>query len=572
MAGSSEGWLARLWQRARKAVGDEPTDVQAALRRWWPVDTPAGAPPSAPWGDIVDQLLRHGWTAPAGTWLLEHGDVERAMALAADAVARHRDAPTLQAACRIAYEAARLDQATEWADALEAAAPVGPADRRLIAAIRERCAVLARLERRPVPACTPAVPQRTLALLAYRLPYTSNGYATRSHGLLTAIKQLGWDVHPYSRPGYPELEATAQAEPPLKDRVGDLEYGRMPRTERRRLGHMPYLQAAADEIAQNIAALKPAVVHAASNYMTALPACIAAHEAGLPFVYEVRGFWDVTRVSSNPGFAATTEYRYLRHFEARLLRQADSVVTLTHAMRDELIRRGAPPDRIEVAPNAVDLDRLQPRPPRMELAQRLGMPEGRPVIGYVGSFVDYEGLDDLVAACAELSRSGRAFHLLLVGDGLALATVQQQIADWGLAPHATVTGRVPHEEVADYYALMDICAFPRKAWPVCELVSPLKPFEAMALEKAVLVSGVAAMAEFIDEGVNGRVFAKGSVGGLATALAALLDDLPGARVMGQRARQWVRANRTWEASAKAVERAYAAAMNHRAKQSIGDNP
>lgn len=574
MPGSSEPWVRRAWRRVRSTIRREPEDVQAAIGRWWPAAEPAQARPSVPWDSVVDQLLRHGWTLSAGTLLLERGEADRAMDMAARVLARRRDASTLQAACRIAYQAAQLGQAGEWADALEAAAPSGGVDQRLIAAIRERCAVLARLERSPQRASVTPAPRRVLALLAYRLPYTSNGYATRSHGLLTAVHQLGWDVHAYSRPGYPEQAAAGQpdAELPLKDRVGELEYGRMARTERRRFGHMPYLLAAADEIAQKIAELRPAVVHAASNYMTALPACIAAHEAGLPFVYEVRGFWDVTRASSDPAFATTAEYRHLRHFEARLLRQADAVVTLTGAMRDELIRRGAPADRIEVAPNAVDLESLRPRPASAELAHRLGLLADRPVIGYVGSFVDYEGLDDLVSACAELARAGRAFHLLLVGDGLALPTVQQGISEHGLAPHTTLTGRVPHEEVADYYALMDICAFPRKAWPVCELVSPLKPFEAMALEKAVLVSSVAAMAETIEEGVNGRVFAKGSVSGLAAALASLLDDLPGARAMGRRAREWVRSHRTWQGSARAVERAYLAATRHRAERSIGDNP
>lgn len=484
------------------------------------------------------------------------------MELARRALDIRRDAPTLRDACRIAYEAARLDEGASWGDALELASPASEGDRRLIGAVRERRAVIERLEGANAAPANGAAGRRVLAMLAYRLPYTSNGYATRSHGILSAVRALGWDVLPYSRPGYPEEDG----ELPLRDQIGELAYGRMPRSSRRQLGHMPYLQAAADEIAHHIAELEPALVHAASNYMTALPACIAAHEAGLPFVYEVRGFWDVTRISSKPEFAFTPECRYLRHFEARLLRQADAVVTLTRSMRDELIRRGAPAERIEVAPNAVDVERLQPRARSAELAGKTGLPAGRPVIGYAGSIVDYEGLDDLVVACQELLRAGKPFHLLLVGDGLALPDLQRRIEQCGLLPHVTMTGRVPHEHIPDYYALMDICAFPRKAWPVCELVSPLKPFEAMAFEKAILVSSVAAMSEFIEEGVNGRVFEKGNVHDLVRALGSLLDDLPGARAMGTRARQWVTAHRTWEGSARAVERAYFTAVAHKAAE------
>lgn len=561
-------WRDRTLCRLADLLGLGPADPGSAMARWWPQVDPSGRlerEPAVPWASVLQQVLRRGWLHAAAAWALDRGHVDLAMEMASRALAVRRDAATLRQACRVAYEAARLHEAAAWADALEAVSAAGEGDRRLIGAIRERSQVIARLEAPARPPIGEAVARRVLALLAYRLPYTSNGYATRSHGLLTAVRSRGWDIFAFSRPGYPEDSGHApQGELPLHDRVGELHYGRMPRSTRRTLGHMPYLQAAADEVAEHLAELRPAMVHAASNYMTALPACMAAHEAGLPFVYEVRGFWDVTRVSSHPDFAFTAEYRYLRLFETRLLQQADAVITLTHAMREELVRRGAPAQRVEVAPNGVDVDSLHPRPRRAELTARLGLPEDRPVIGYAGSFVDYEGLDDLVFACEQLRRAGTPFHLLLVGDGLATDAVRQAIEDSGMAEHVCLPGRVAHAEVPDYYALMDVCVFPRKPWPVCELVSPLKPFEAMALAKPVIVSSVAAMAETIEEGVNGRTFAKGSVQDLAITLKSMLDDLPAARAMGLRAREWVRSHRSWQSSATAVERAYAVAAAHRA--------
>jgi glycosyltransferase involved in cell wall biosynthesis len=476
-------------------------------------------------------------------------------------VASRADAATLRAACRIAYEAARLEQAGHWARLLETVSPMGDGDRRLVGAVDERCSVLARLSGEPA-AARAGEGRRVLSLLAYSLPYTSNGYATRSHGLLTAVSELGWEVHPFTRPGYPgdTDPSLARDDLPQSDRVGALRYGRMSGATRRRLGHMPYLHAAADEIRGQIERLGPRVVHAASNYMTALPACLAAREAGLPFVYEVRGFWDITRTSSDPDFARTTEFRYLRLFESELLKRADAVVTLTRAMRAELIRRGAPADRIEVAPNAVDVAHLDPRPRDPQLAARLGLPAGLPVIGYAGSFVDYEGLDDLVRACGQLWQAGRQFRLLLVGDGLATEGLVRLVQEQGWQDRVIFTGRVPHHDIADYYALMDVCPFPRKPWPVCELVSPLKPMEAMALEKAVLVSSVAAMVEMVEEDVNGRIVDKGSVDALASGLARLIDDLPAAGALGGRARRWVQERRTWRQSARAVEGAYHAAI------------
>ncbi|MEK8031852.1 glycosyltransferase family 4 protein [Ideonella sp. DXS29W] len=526
----------------------------------------AGAP-TVPWSDVIRRLLAEADGLQAACeYALACGQPLLATAIAGRLLERRMERGWLAAACRVAYEAADLSLASAWAGKLAAITPPSDADRALMAAIAGRIELLARLDR-PGPARPgwTQEPRRVLAMLAFSMPFTSNGYATRSNGLLSAVRAAGWDVQPFTRPGYP-ADADRQwagIELPVFHDVGVLRYRSLPQPSRRELGLIPYLQAAADQIGRTISELRPGLVHAASNYTTALPACVAAREQGLPFVYEVRGFWDVTRASSDPKFARSTEYRYLQLFERALLQKADSVITLTEAMKDELVRRGAPADRIVVAPNAVDVDRLVPVPRDMGLANQLGLPEGMPVIGYVGSFVDYEGLDDLVEACAILHHAGRRFRLLMVGDGLAWPDILRRITEVGLHGCSILPGRVPHDYVPAYYSLMDLCPFPRKPWPVCELVSPLKPFEAMAMGKAVLVSSVAALAGSVIEEVNGRVFDKGDPSALAKVLARGLDDLQAARELGLRARQWVTAERTWHTSARAVERAYALAVVHR---------
>lgn len=490
---------------------------------------------------------------------LAAGEAERAMALAHSAVdAAGSDARVVALACRIAHDAGQPFEAAAWAERAQAVgAGPGEAERRLFTEAVLRRDLLVRLRRapRPEPAWEP-VAGRVLNLLAYSLPGTSNGYAIRSHGLLTAVREAGWDVQPTTRPGYPlDTEREQEgAELSLEDDVGALTYRRLPSPSRRVLGHTSYLMAAADEIGALIRAVRPQLVHAASNYLTALPAAIAAREAGLPFVYEVRGFWDITRASSDPAFAHSAECRQLRRFETELLACADAVVTLTGPMRDELLRRGAPEGRVYIAHNAVDAA-AAPRRRRPELARRLGLPPDVPVIGYIGSFVDYEGLDDLVEACARLRDGGRRFHLLLVGDGLTRGAVLRQVAAAGLDDVVTSIGRVPNEEVADYYALVDICPFPRKPWPVCELVSPLKPYEAMAMGRCVMVSSVAAMAEMVQDGDTGVVFPKGDPQALAAALAVRLDA-GDAQAFGQRARRWVLRERSWQRSAQSVVQAY----------------
>jgi glycosyltransferase involved in cell wall biosynthesis len=545
--------LVAAWRRRR-------ADPGRLMSRCWPALEPLApaGPPALQWAAVLRQLVRRRAVVGAGDWALARGHVELALEIARRAVQAHPGVATLRAGCRIAFNAAAIDQAARWADDLRALDPAGEDDRALMAAIAERRAVLDRLREPPRRVPVDGVRRRVACLLAYSLPCTSNGYATRSHGLLSAVAARGWEVMPYTRPGYPGDSDRSLADQvlPAQEWVGALRYGRLQEASRRRLGHMAYIQAAADEIGRMLHSRRPGIVHAASNYMTAMPACMAAQEAGLPFVYEVRGFWDVTRASSDPAFAFTSEYRFLRMFERELLRRADAVITLTPAMKQELVRRGADERRIFVAPNAVDVDALVPVPRDLELARSLALPPDEPVIGYAGSFVDYEGLELLVEAVGLLRSGGLRCHLLLVGDGLALPVVEQRVADLGLQGHVTLAGRVPHAEVARYYGLMDVCPFPRKPLPVCELVSPLKPFEAMALGKAVLVSSVSAMADAIEPGVNGHVFAKGDVADLAAKLRHMLERPAQMQALGRSARQWVRSRRTWERSAEQVEFAY----------------
>ena len=179
-----------------------------------------------------------------------------------------------------------------------------------------------------------------------------------------------------------------------------------------------------------------------------------------------------------------------------------------------------------------------------------------PVIGYIGSFVEYEGVDDLVEAAGALAAQGRRFRLLLVGDGLSLPGVRAKIEVAGLRDRTVLTGRVPHEDIARYYSLVDICPFPRKPWEVCELVSPLKPFEAMAQEKAVVVSRTAALEEIVVGGETGVVFDAGNIPALVRALAMLFDDADLRRRLGGAARRWILSNRTWRSAGKACIAVY----------------
>jgi glycosyltransferase involved in cell wall biosynthesis len=215
-------------------------------------------------------------------------------------------------------------------------------------------------------------------------------------------------------------------------------------------------------------------------------------------------------------------------------------------MREELIRRGVAAEKITLAPNGCDSRKFSPQPRDAPLAEHYGIPEGVPVIGYIGSFVQYEGLDDLVRACSLLQQRGLEFRLLLAGSGPAEGDIQQAASEAGLDDWLIMPGRIPHEEVAAHYSLIDITPFPRKPQPVTELVPPLKPLEAMAMEKAVVVSSVRPLAEMITSGETGVVFEKGNINDLEHYLAQLILSSGLRTRLGRAGRTWVAQKRSWQ--------------------------
>lgn len=395
-------------------------------------------------------------------------------------------------------------------------------------------------------------------LLHNRLPYNSGGYATRSHGLLTSIKQW-WDISGVSRLGYPQ------------DRTGfeDTEYTEFHDIDGVRyhclqahdnaFGKVPIIEYI-DEYSEALYSLslneKPSIIHAASNYMNGLAANNVAKRLGIKSVYEVRGLWEITRISRDPEWKGTEYYNMMSQLEAQAAKDADAVFTLTNALKNELISRGVAAEKIYLLPNGVDSARFVPKPRNHELASKLGL-EGKIIIGFLGSVVQYEGVEYIIQAASILRQQGiNNFAVLIVGDGAVIDNVKKITSELNMTDYVTFTGRVPHDEIEDYYSIVDICPLPRKGLPVCEMVSPLKPFEAMAMGKVVVSSDVAALAEIIDDGVTGLLHRKDDPEDLARKISELIMD-PDLRIrLGQAAREWVVAERDWKVIAKRVDNVY----------------
>jgi PEP-CTERM/exosortase A-associated glycosyltransferase len=288
------------------------------------------------------------------------------------------------------------------------------------------------------------------------------------------------------------------------------------------------------------------LIHAHSPILVGIPAWISARQLGLASVYEIRALWEDAAVEKGDISEQSLRYRLTRDAETFLTRRVDAVTCICEGLRHELSVRGLLADRLHVVPNGVDIARFVPHPPDDSTRTRLGL-HGRTVVGYVGTFFGFEGIEDLVEALARLIKQGRNdLAGLIVGAGTSYEACREIAQRHGLADRIVHPGHVPAEEVERLYSIMDILAYPRRSLRITELVTPLKPLEAMAMEKAVIGSDVGGIRELIQDGVTGLLHRSGDVGDLAAKIAKLADDASLRRTLGRQARAWVAEQRDWK--------------------------
>jgi PEP-CTERM/exosortase A-associated glycosyltransferase len=322
------------------------------------------------------------------------------------------------------------------------------------------------------------------------------------------------------------------------------------------IGEMREITAFAERIESAIDTFKPDLLHAHSPVLDAMAALRVARRGRLPVLYESRAFWEDAAVGNGTGREGSLRYRATKMLETRAVRRADAVAVICEGLRDDLIGRGIDPGKLLVSPNGVDLTLFGDPPPRDEaLAAELGFGDAE-VIGFIGSFYDYEGLDDLIAAMPALVAERPKARLLLVGGGPMEAALRAQAAASPVAAHIHFAGRVPHTEVERYYSLVDVLAYPRKKMRLTDLVTPLKPLEAMAQGKLVAASDVGGHRELIRDGETGTLFAADSPPAIAAALAGLLADRSGWEARKDRARAFVEAERNWSSNICRYEPVY----------------
>jgi len=400
---------------------------------------------------------------------------------------------------------------------------------------------------------------RILHVLDHSLPLHS-GYAFRTLSLLEESRARGWETMQLTSP---KQGGTADVREEIVD--GWLFHRTPPvrglLTDFPAMGELELM----GELAHRIDALtrrwKPHILHVHSPVLNAIPALRVGRRMNIPTVYEVRALWEDAAVDHGTTREGSLRYRLSKALETYAAKRADHVITICEALRKEFVSRGLRPERITVVPNGVDVNRFTmagTRDPQLEQALQL---TGKTVLGFVGSFYGYEGLQLLVSALPQLLATRPDIRLLLVGGGFQEEALQRQAHELGLADKIVFAGRVPHEQVNAYYDLIDILVYPRLSIRLTELVTPLKPLEAMAQGRLVVASDIGGHRELLQDGKTAVLFRAGDRDDLAQKLLALLAEPKRWHSLRTAARRYVEQERSWPACVAGYETAYASLVD-----------
>ncbi len=396
---------------------------------------------------------------------------------------------------------------------------------------------------------------KILHLLDHSLPI-SDGYAMRSRKVLAAVRDAGFEPLVLTSPKH---EQYVPGPVPPEDRIDGIRHVRSGKVG----GRLPVVKERAlmDRIRARLASLVRQegvrLIHAHSPVLNVLPALRVARQNRVPVVYEIRAFWEDAAVDQGTHREWGLRYRVIRALETRACRRADAVVTICEGLREDLVARGIPAEKITVVPNAVDPDELRPVARDPALRARWGVGEADFVVGFIGSFYHYEGLDLLLHALARLTTAvtgdgsrvtgGKRPHVraVFIGGGQEDERLRALARDLGVADRVVFAGRIPHTEVPAAYAACDALVLPRKSIRLTELVTPLKPLEAMALNTPVIASDVGGHRELVRDGETGLLFPAGDPKALADRILALARDPDRAARLVKQGKRWVLAERTW---------------------------
>lgn len=397
---------------------------------------------------------------------------------------------------------------------------------------------------------------RILHVLHHYFPIL-DGYTIRSMYILRHQRALGLDV----------AVLTSAQQGQRSEECEDVEGVRVFRTRGEPAVGPPGVREALSvrrlrrRVAEVVAEVRPDIIHAHSPSTVALPSLLVARSSRLPFVYEVRDLWENASVDRGKFTDRSPLYTLARALDTYVLRRADAVVAICRTLADHVATRMGHERIPYVVPNGVDDEFFQPLTARPEWKARWGL-SGSQVLAHIGGFQPYEGLEVLIDALPAMVRELPGLRLLLVGGGEQESQLRALASRLDLNDQIVFTGRLEHESVREAYSVADLLVYPRIATRTTMLTTPLKPLEAMAMEKPVLLSDLPPMRELVEPGVSGFLCQPGSAAELARTCVAALSDSSRLSRVAAGGRERVRKERRWPTIVERYQALYA---------EVGDN-
>ena len=395
---------------------------------------------------------------------------------------------------------------------------------------------------------------KILHVLDHSIPLHS-GYTFRTAAILREQRRRGWDTAHLTSPKQINCNVSEEV-------VDGLHFYRTaPLTgikARLPLFNMIALMNATERrLREVVEREKPDVLHAHSPVLNAIPAIRVGRALNIPVVYEIRAFWEDAAVDHGTSREWGLRYRMSRSLETWAVQKADAVTTICEGLRRDLAaRKDVVAEKITVIPNAVDVEKFSVSGvPDAVLKAQLGL-AGMRVLGFLGSFYAYEGLNLLLDALPLMVQAAPDVRVLLVGGGPQEDALKAQATRLGIADKVIFSGRVPHDQVQRYYDLVDVLVYPRLSMRLTELVTPLKPLEAMAQGRVLVASDVGGHKELIRDGETGVLFRAGDAADLADKVLGLLNQPARWPQLAANGRHFVETERTWAASVARYDGVY----------------
>ncbi len=386
---------------------------------------------------------------------------------------------------------------------------------------------------------------RILHILDHSIPLHS-GYTFRTLSIVREQRALGWQT-------FHVTSAKHNSGGKLEENVDGIRFYRTPPgnglvARLPILNQVDVINGLTRRLLQIIPSVQPDVLHAHSPSLNAIAALRAGRHFGIPVVYEVRAFWEDAAVDHGTSKEFGLRYRLTRSIETYALKQADAVTTICDGLRRDIVQRGIPADKITVIPNSVDIEHFAAGSAAdHSLKRALGL-QGNRLIGFIGSFYAYEGLDILLRALPIILKSAPDVRVMLVGGGQEEARLRALVKALDIQDKVVFTGRIPHDEVQKYYDLLDLLVYPRLPMRLTDLVTPLKPLEAMAQQRLLVASDVGGHRELIRDGETGMLFKAGDPVSLAEKVTSLLGAQSRWPALRSAGRRFVETERSWRAS------------------------